>query len=197
MTAIRVSARDRRMLVGGAIACLTLALGARGVPALVRWRRDARANAAELRDEATRACASVAHAGATRDSLARRTADYRSLTPHWLEGETTAGGGGSLASLVSAAATASNVRLGSVQIHADTGTASALTRVRVRADVTGDIGGIAALLGALETSPTMLLVRELSIAQPEPAAGDDRAEVLRAELVVDGLMVTPNAEGHR
>lgn len=187
----RLTSRDRRVLAVGAVACATLAIGARGIPVLLRWTHDSRAAAAQLVGEERRARTSIAHAIETRDTLAARNARYLALAPRLLDGETAAGAGGALASIVSGAAAASSVRLGSVQIRADTVRRGVFTSVAVRADLTGDIGGIAAMLAMLESGPALLAVRELSITQPEPAAADDRAEVLRADVVVEGLMLTP------
>lgn len=190
MTA-RVSSRDRRVLMIGVATCLTLVAGTRGVPALVSWTRAARENAAQLRAEVARASSGVASGDATRDSAAARNARYLALAPRLLAGETTAGAGGSLASLVTGAAAEANVRLGSVQIRADTAQGGTFTAVTLRADLTGDISGLTSMLAALERGQTLLAVRELSITQPEPAAGDDRPEVLRADILVESLMVTP------
>lgn len=187
----RLSARDRKVLAIGAGACLMLAIGGRGVPSLVRWTLESRASAAQLVGESSRAAGSVAHAGATRDSLVARNQRYLALAPRLLDGETAAGAGGTLASIVSGAAAMSSVRLGSVQIRTDSAKAGVFTRVSVRADLTGDIRGLAAMLAMLEKGPPLLAVRELSITQPETAIADDRAEALRAELVVEGLMLTP------
>lgn len=187
----RLSPRDRRVLMIGVATCLMLVAGIRGVPALVSWTRAARDNAAQLRAEVVRASNGVASGHATRDSAAARNARYLALTPRLLAGETTAGAGGSLASLVTGAAAAANVRLGSVQIRADTVRGATFTAVTLRADLTGDISGLTSMLAALERGHTLLAVRELSITQPEPASGDDRPEALRADIVVESLMLTP------
>ena len=178
------------MLAIGVIACIALVGGARGVPAVVRWTHETRAIAAQRGAESAQAERSVVTAAMTRDSLAARYARYLALAPRLLDGETTAGAGGALALLVSGAAATSSVRLGSVQIRADTTKAGVFTPVSVRADLTGDIQGLSTLLATLERGQTLLSVRELSISQPEPSAGDDRVEALRAELVVEGLMLS-------
>ena len=187
----RLSGRDRKVLTTGVAACMLLVLGTRGAPALVHWTHAARANAEELSAEATRAMSSVNGSAAMRDSLAEAKSRYLALVPRFLEGETTGGAGSALASIVSTAATSANVRMGSAQIRADTAMAGTFARVRVRADLTGDIRGIATMLAALERGQTLLAVRELSISQPEPGAGDDRPEVLHADLVVESLARNP------
>lgn len=174
--------------MAGTATCLLLIGGTRGVPALVHWTRETRVNADDLSAEASRAASSVNGEAAMRDSLASARSAYLALVPRFLEGETTAGAGSALASLVSIAASTANVRMGSAQIHADTTTTGAFTLIRVRADVTGDIRGLATMLANLERGRTLLAVRELSISQSDPAAGDDHPEVLRANLVVESLL---------
>ena len=189
--------RDRRVLAIGLIACTALVGGARGLPAVLRWTRETRATAVQRGVAAAQADRSVVTATTTRDSLAAQYARYLALAPRLLEGETTAGAGGSLASLVTGAAATSNVRLGSVQIRADTTKTGAFTPVSVRVDLTSDIQGLSTLLATLERGQVFLSVRELSISQPEPSAGDDRVEALRAELVVEGLMLNRTRGPHR
>ncbi len=193
----RLSARDQKVLLVGLVSCTTLVVGARGVPELLRWTHDARANAVHLGAEAERASKSVATARATHDSLVARNARYLALAPRFLAGETVAGAGGALAALVSGAATAANVRLGAVQIQADTMHQAAFTPVIVRADLTGDIRGLSAVLATLERGQAILAVRELSISQPAAAAGDDQPETLHADLVVECLLLTARREGGR
>jgi hypothetical protein len=188
---VRMTQRDRKVLATGAIACAALAAGARGIPALLQWTRDSRGAAAQLVGEEARARASIARADETRDTLTSRNARYLALAPRLLEGESAAGAGAALASILSGAAAVSSVRVGSVQIRADTATHGVFTKVAVSVDLTGDIRGLTAMLATLERGPALLAVRELSITQPEPAAGDDRAETLRADLMVEGLMLTP------
>lgn len=180
-------ARDRRALAIGIATVLVLVIGSRGAPAWHRWTRDARAEASALTAEAARARAAVRNAATVRDSLAVRDLRLDELASAILEGETAAGAAGSLAEQLSNAAAEANVRLGSVQLRADTTSRGAFTRVSVRADFTGDIVGVAAMLYVLEGGAELLSIRELSITQPEPAAGDDRPEMLRVSLVIEGL----------
>lgn len=179
--------RDQRALTIGTAIVLLLVLGSRGAPAWLHWTRDARTEASALTAEAMRARESVRNAGTVRDSPTVRRLRYDELAPAILEGETAAGAAGSLAEQLSNAAVEANVRLGSVQLRADTTSRAAFTRVSVRADFTGDIVGVAAMLYVLEGGAELLSIRELSITQPEPAAGDDRPEMLRVSLVIEGL----------
>jgi hypothetical protein len=183
-----LSPRDRRTLIVGGVAVLTLLLASRGVPAWLAWVREHRAAATELADrlELARAAAKSGHLGPGVDSLSTL---YRAARPALLDGDTPAQAGAALASYVADVADATGVGLGAVQLTIDSAVASeAISRVRVRADLTGDVRGVLDLLHALETSTEPLLaVRTLTITSAEPAAPADRAEMLRATLEVEGL----------
>lgn len=197
MIGASLSPRDRRVLAIGAITVAVLVAGTKGVPAWLAWVRDTRVEATEFAREATRAQGSVATSGALRDSLAARRARLEELGPSIIESESPAVAAGALAEILSNAAAESNVRLGSVQLRTDTTSRSAFSRVGVRAEFTGDIIGVASMLYLLEGGAELLAIRELSITQPEPAAGDDRPEALRVSLLVEGLMQRPAKDGSR
>lgn len=189
MSSVIIS-RDRRALVAGAVVVLLLVAFARGLPALRRWQADVRDSSAALVQEAARARMMVARGRTTRDSLAARQQRFIALAPLLLRGETPAMGSATLAALISTAATAASVRLGPVQVRAaDTATRGVFSRVGVRADITGDVRGVSAFLSTLERGPTLVAVRELTIAQLEPAAAADRAEALHVTVAVEALMV--------
>jgi len=194
MSSVIIS-RDRRALAVGVVVVVLLIAFARGLPALRRWQADVRDSSAALTQEAARARMTVAHERATRDSLAARQRRFIALAPLLLGGETPAMGSATLASLISTAATAASVRLGPVQVQADTVARGVFSRVGVRAEITGDIRGVSAFLSILERGPTLVSVRELTIAQLEPAAAADRAEALHVAVAVEALMVRrPPAE---
>jgi hypothetical protein len=189
----RLSARDRRTLIVGAVSVsLVFGLG-RGLPAWLRWRHDVHASSLELTRELHRARASLTQRKLLQDSLSPRRKRFIALAPMLLRGHTTAMGGASLAALISTASTASSTRLGPVRVEPDTAARGVFTRVRVRAELTGDVRGVAAFLQEIERGVPLLAVRELQISQLEPAAAPDRAEALRAAMTVEGLMLTPRA----
>ncbi|HEX2778573.1 MAG TPA: type II secretion system protein GspM [Gemmatimonadaceae bacterium] len=181
--------RDRRTLVIGALVIGALVLGTRGAPALVRVHSDMVRSARELEAEARRAQEAVAAAPVVAESLRARNVRYRALAPALLDGDTPAGAAATLAGLLSEAASAAQVRVGTVQLRVDTAARGAFARVGVRADVIGDVEGITGMLAALERGPEVLVIRELAITQPDPGAGDDQPEALRMELMVEGLAV--------
>jgi hypothetical protein len=188
MSSVIIS-RDRRALAVGAVVVVLLIAFARGLPALRRWHAEVRDSSAALTQEAARARMTVALERTTRDSLAARERRFIALAPLLLRGETPAMGSATLASLISTAATAASVRLGPVQVQADTVARSVFSRVGVRAEITGDIRGVSAFLSILERGPILVAVKELTIAQLEPAAAADRAEALHVAVAVEALMV--------
>jgi hypothetical protein len=163
----------------------------RSLPAWLAWQREARASAAEVQTELAHARAGAAARKAVHDSLAARGQRLLALAPALLSGDSPASAAATLAALVSGAAAQANVRLGAVQVRPDSVALGAFTRVAVRASATGDVTGVTQMLLSLERGPTLLAVRELSITQPEPTAPADRAEALRLEFLVEGLMLNP------
>jgi hypothetical protein len=191
------SPRDRRVLLFGVV-CISLILGlGRGLPAWRSWRTEARAAGAQLTGEVLQARASVSRHRLLRDSLNARRGRFIALAPLLLSGKTPAMGGAALASLIATAATAASVRLGPVQVQPDTAARTVFSRVRVRADVTGDVRGVGTFISSLERGQTLLSIREISVSQLEPSAPPERAEALRVNLTVEGLMLTPRPTKER
>src|ERR671938_1894657 len=119
------------------------------------------------------------------------------LAPALLSGDTPAAAGATLAGLVSGAAARASVRLGVLQVRADSLGHGTFTRIAVTGSATGDVQGVAELLSALEHGPTLLAVRALSVSQTDPAAPVDRMEVLHVDFAVEGLMLNTRRAGHR
>jgi hypothetical protein len=188
---VATTSRDRRVLVAGVAVIVALLGVARGLPGLRQWQSESRDSASALVREVARVRTTMARDHVTRDSLAARQQRFIALAPLLLRGETPAMGGAILASLISTAATAASVRLGPVQVRADTAVRTIFSRVGARAEITGDVRGVGTFLSILERGPTLLAVRELTISQLEPGAAPDRAEALHVTLAVDALMLTP------
>jgi type II secretion system (T2SS) protein M len=187
MKLARLSGRERRTLRIGTAAIVSLIAFSRGFPAWSTWRRDTAIAAGELTAEARRAESSVGRAAALGDTLAARQRRFLALAPAVLSGDSPALAAGTLADLVSGAAANAGVRLGSIQPRGDTASRGMFTPVAIRASGVGDVRGVMRLLVTLEAGPTLLSVRELAITQPEPAAGADRAEQLRIDLLIEAL----------
>ncbi|MBV9107951.1 MAG: hypothetical protein JO306_00915 [Gemmatimonadetes bacterium] len=192
---IAISRRDRRVLAIGAGVIALLLLVSRGVPAWRRWDADARTGAAELLRDEAEARTQVRILPALVDSAEARRNRLSRLAPSLLDGESAASAGATLASILTGAAARAGVRLGSVQVAADTASASTFTRVSVRADATGDLQGITEMLQSLETAPELLAVRELSITQPDAGGPPDRPESLQVDLTIQGLALLPRGQG--
>jgi hypothetical protein len=179
-------------VLAGGVAAIVVILGfARGLPILRQWRSESRDSASAVAQEVARVRTTIARRRVTRDSLAARQARFLALAPLLVRGETPAMGGAILASLISTAATAASVRLGPVQVHGDTAARGVFSRVGARAEITGDVHGVGTFLSILESGPTLVAVREITISQVEPDAAPDRAEALHVALAVDALMLTP------
>lgn len=192
---IAISRRDRRVLAIGAGVIALLLLVSRGVPAWRRWDADARTGAAELLRDEAEARTQVRILPALVDSAEARRNRLSRLAPSLLDGESAASAGATLASILTGAAARAGVRLGSVQVAADTASASTFTRVSVRADATGDLQGITEMLQSLETAPELLAVRELSITQPDVGGSPDRPESLQVDLTIQGLALLSRGQG--
>jgi hypothetical protein len=191
MKGIRMSTRDRRALLGGAAALILVLAISRGLPAYLAWQREARSEDAELRRALSSANSVIALSEATRDSTITRGRRVIALAPAILSGDTPNSAGATLAGVLSGAAAQSGVRLGAIQLRSDSLSRDAFTHIGAHMEATGDIRGVAAMLGALERGPTLLAIRSLSITQPDLLAGDDRVEALRVELDVEGVMLNP------
>jgi Type II secretion system (T2SS), protein M subtype b len=187
----QLSKHDRRVLLVGLVCIAALLLASRGIPAWRSWQSEKRAAASKLASEVARSERSVRMRRALADSLERRGARLLALAPALLNGETPAAAAGTLAGLISGAAATSGVRLGAVQVRPAATAPGAFARVAVRANAIGDVRGLVELLATLERGPTMLVVRELAVAQPEPATPAEAAEALRFEFVVEGLALKP------
>ena len=194
---MQMSARDRRALtIGVATIAVLFAIG-KGFPRLLSWERDARSDASDQQEDLDRATAEIARARIVQDSAKARGARIIALAPALIEGDSPATASATLAGIISGAAARSNVKIGALQLRADTSSRGTFVRVGVRGDATGDIAGVTAMIAALEGGPTLLAVRELSITQPEALASADHAEALRVELSVEGLMLRPHPERNR
>jgi len=192
-----LTAREHRVLVAGAVAICLMVGTTKGLPAWRRWHAQTAASAEESTAALARASAAVAGRRVLRDTLRSRRDRLVALAPMLLAGDSPAAAAASLAGVLSDAAADAGVQLGAVQLRTDTAHAGVFTRVSVRANATGDVRGITELLQVVERGPTLLKVRELAITQPEPAAGADRPEALRLEIVVEGLVQTPPSESRR
>lgn len=187
MIPLPLASRDRRALVVGTALLVTIAAIARGVPALHRWT-SSRAEIADLqRERLLVASGAAGRLVETRARLATVREDLTGSGSLLLTGSTVSEAGAALAEAVAAAAEEADVALGAVQLRGDSAAAGPLVPIGAQTSLTGDLTSVAMFLALLEVAPELLVLRELTIVQPEPAIASDRIESLRAELLVEGL----------
>lgn len=178
---------DVRALVFGALTIGALLLVGKGVPA-VRQAITFRASAATLayeRGEVDRRLTSAEKL--VRAATLQAEDVHRRLERVLLPGATPAEAAASLAMLIDRYAEDARVRVSSTTAQADTLFMTAHPIISVRVFATTDVQGLVDLLPRIEGSEFLLGVRELTLTQPEPAAGDDVPGSLRIELVVEAL----------
>jgi len=142
---------------------------------------------AELSAELASAEHQSRYARSLQDTLVARNRRFLELEPYLLDGSTVAAATASLAGLVSSAATAANVRAGSVQVSADSNPNRNFARITLRMQATADVRGLATMLASLERGPVLLRIGELQVNQPDPRATSDRPEIMQLGLVVHGI----------
>lgn len=143
----------------------------------------ARTEAAERQLAAARE--ELAEAPFTRDSLGARAQRLVALAPRLIAGRTPAEAAADLSSLVTGLAAEQQVRVIRMNPLPDSGS-PLFTRVGLRIDAQGDVGGLARWLSALEEGQRLLAVREIAVTAPEPTAPATRPEALHAELTIVG-----------
>ncbi len=187
------TARDRKLLAIGACVIVPLLAARYALPAARDWI-DVRTAAASERLRSAAAAGEEARLYAPmRDSLAarrRRRAAYDSM---FVAARSASEAGAALANALGDLADNSAVRIVSIQVRPDTGSASAgtatLSRVSIRATGVADVSGLTALLRDVEGGNTLMAIRELTVTQPEPTLPDSKAETLRFDLVVEALAI--------
>jgi hypothetical protein len=191
-----MSARDRRTLViGGSVVGSLLAIG-RGGPALLEWQASQRGSAQELGVELNAARAARAGLSRLRDSLGAQRARVAELDSTMLGAETASAAAAQLASTLEDLADDAHVKVGALQLRADSASASPVTEVAVRLTAVADVYGLLALMRSIEGGDLLLTIRELSVSQPDPGAPDGKPETLRVDMTVGGLARLAPGKAH-
>lgn len=186
---------DLRVLIRGAVGVALILVVGRGIPAWRRWSADVMQRRTTAALERARAERLVAARKRTSQALDRSVTAYLALSQGFLKGRSPAEGAAALSALIADAAEANGVHLASMQPHADSASRTLLVPLTVSVSGTGDVRGIAGMLGSLESGTPLVEVRELTIAQPDPAAAGDHMEALRVELTIRALFRrTPGTE---
>ena len=191
MTLLGRSSRERRTVIAGAGIIITLVLFGRVLPAAAVALSGVRRESEDVLRERDRAVAQVQALRALRD-LARARQERLGLEfPSLLHAATPATAVASIVGEVSETASEYAVRVTSIDGVADTLAVGPYLLVRARAEVLGDVRGVASMIAALESSETRLRVVALGLTQAEPAASPQQLEQLRASLTVEGLARRP------
>ena len=108
-----------------------------------------------------------------------------------LGGASPAEAGAQLATIAGDLAAETGVQVNAVQVRADSAYRGGVARVAVRVTATGDVTGLTDLLQQIEGHELLLQVRELVVSQSAAVAPDNVPEMLRFELLVEGLALDP------
>jgi hypothetical protein len=191
MTAPSLSPGDRRALSTGAIAIMAFILIGAGVPRYLAWRTAAFTNAEQAASALARVRRSVVRYPRTTAALLQVRQRLALLDSLVLVDSSAATAGTSLADAISEAAEGAGVTLGSIQIKRDTLTRSRLRRIAARATVSGDVEAIALFLESLEGGTQLLAVREWSINGGSTTAASGQPELLRMDVLLEGIARPP------
>jgi hypothetical protein len=183
----RLRLRDRRALLVGLGAIASLLLLFRGLPAWLRWRAEVRATAAEAIGQERRRDVIVTGFARSLDSLEARTDRLQRLGPAFVTGTSPAEAASTLAGMIAEMARASLVRLDAIEMRVDSADRRRMPRVRVEAQATADIAGLAALLRRVERGPALLAVRRLSVRAQAIDGASNQPETLALRFTVEGL----------
>lgn len=195
MSRVGLSSRDRRTLVAGAAAILGIVLAGRGIPAWRQWRDDTVAAARELSRKRARTRAVLSAYPAIRDTAAARRARVAELEQGLIRASTPAAASATLAGFVGESAAETGVRLGGLQVTADSVAGKRYQRVRVSTEGTGGVREITTFVARLESTDARVVVREFALTQADPAASSARPETLRMTIVIEALAVRESANG--
>ena len=187
MTSLGLSTRDRRTLIVGAAGIGALFAFGRGVPLMMQWQSRQIAEAEAVARDVAAARDGERVMPALRDTLRSSVARMQALDSAILSGPTPSAAAARLASEIESLAGESFVKIGAMQLQADSAGVGALVHVGVHVSAVADVFGLLAFMRAIEGGERMLVVRELVVAQTEPAAPATKAESLRIELTIVAL----------
>lgn len=182
-----LSARDRRVLGIGAATILGLLLVLRGVPAWWDWRANTRAAAAESIGRWLAMQTTLEGLPRALDTLEARTARMREMGPAFFTGTTLADASAMLTAMVGEMARASQVRLDAMDVRIDSASDPRRPRIRLEAQATADIAGLAELVERLEKGPPLLAVTRIAVRPHNPDTPAEQIETLALRFTVEGL----------
>ena len=184
---LALSARDRRTLAMGAGAITALLSVARGLPALRSWNAAQRSYASQTARELRALQEGMAALPALRDSLAARRRRLSALDSEMLAGASIAELSAAVATRIEAMADEHSLKVTALQLRSDSVPIDGLARAHVRLTAVADVEGFAGFLRGIEGGAAPLVVEELGVSQPDPAADSLKPEMLRVDLLVAAL----------
>jgi hypothetical protein len=182
-----LSRRDRRTLGVGVCAMASLLTIARGLPALRSWEGGRTAEAQSAVQQLASLRSGLSILSILRDTLRARRARVLALDSSLLFGATPSAIAADLASALENLADDNALKVTAMQLRSDTVVTAGLARVEVRITGITDVTGLAGFLRAVEAGVIPLVVRDLSVSQPEPAASDAKLEALRVDMLVASI----------
>ena len=182
--------RDRRTLLSGGAAIISLFAAAKGVPALRGWNGDRLTDSMRASQLLAASSIPARELRAARDTLAARTLRLAASDSVLPRAASASAAVAQLASTLEDLADSCSVRVSSVQLRPDTVASAGLTEVSARVNGTADIAGLAALLRAIAASASPLVIRELTVTAQEPSAPASKPEALRFDVLVAGISRT-------
>lgn len=186
---LSISPRDRRTLLVGALSVGAIVGVGKGLPALRTWEA-AQVNAAvEMRQRLALTRRDAASLQVVKDSAAARYRRLMALRTVLVRAQSAEAAAATLASIVEEVADESEVDVQSIGLRPDSVARAVrgLVRVAVQLSAESDVTGLLLFLHGVETRRTPLLVRTLTVSQPDPAAPSSNVETLRFDVRIETL----------
>lgn len=181
-----LSARDRRALsIGLAVALLSVSYRV-AIPAIAAMAR-IRASNQVASDRLALTREAILAVGALEDNLEARSLRLTAADSALLPSGSPAHVASELGSIVRTSARSAGLELLDATTQSDGVTRGAFQFASVRLEAQGDVSGLMQFLLLVELAPGLLDVRDIAITPAEPAAGNDRAEVLRISITLEGV----------
>jgi len=187
-----LSPHDRRTLILGGAVMLTILLAGRVAPAALTLMHEEAATEDRIHLERARAVQELRALPEVRDSAQARRLRLGQEFPTLLHGRGDAALVAGLVAEVNEDASENAVFVSSIEAHSDTTHHLAYTLVNARADIIGDVRGIAGLLSTIESSDTRMRITEFALTQSDPAASPTQVELLHATVGIQAIGRAPN-----
>jgi Tfp pilus assembly protein PilN len=171
----------------GFVAVVSLVTFARGLPALRSWENEQSSAATSAARELALFRGGLRALPEIRDTLRARHRRLLVVDSTLLHGASPSAIAAALASVLEDVAEDNAIKITALQLRADSVAIAGLSHVAVRLTGVSDVIGLVGFLRDVEGSAIPLVVRDLSVSQPEPAAPDSKPEALRIDVLVAGI----------